>query len=124
MAPSRHFGLLGGLGVGATVIYYQGLTAACVAADREPCITIAHAHRFSAHAIVRRGLALSPEGWRLFFQQSVDSNLLLGATPLADKTKISHLLDRVYTTFPRLAERRLHAGALPRKTRWSRAPAS
>jgi hypothetical protein len=36
MTPSRQFGLLGGLGVGATVIYYQGLLAACVAADREP----------------------------------------------------------------------------------------
>src|SRR5262249_38649474 len=36
-----------------------------------------------AYAIVRRGLALSPEGWRLFVQQSVENNLLLGATPLA-----------------------------------------
>ena len=60
-----------------------------------------------AHAIVRRGLALSPEGWRLFVQQSVESNLLLGATPVADKRKIPHLLERVYATFPRLAERRL-----------------
>jgi branched-chain amino acid transport system ATP-binding protein len=31
---------------------------------------------------VRKGLALSPEGWRLFVQQSVENNLLLGATPL------------------------------------------
>src|ERR1700739_3055480 len=31
-----------------------------------------------AHAIVRRGVALSPEGWRLFTQQSVENNLLLG----------------------------------------------
>ena len=35
-----------------------------------------------AFAIVRKGLALSPEGWRLFVQQSVENNLLLGATPL------------------------------------------
>ena len=40
-----------------------------------------------AYAIVRKGLALSPEGWRLFTQQSVENNLLLGATPLAEDRK-------------------------------------
>ena len=35
-----------------------------------------------AFSIVRQGLALSPEGWRLFVQQSVENNLILGATPL------------------------------------------
>ena len=59
-----------------------------------------------AYAIVREGLALSPEGWRLFVQQSVENNLLLGATPLADRSRIPELLERVYTLFPRLAERR------------------
>src|SRR5437762_4787421 len=60
-----------------------------------------------AYAIVRKGLALSPEGWRLFTQQSVENNLLLGATPLADRTRITQLLERVYAVFPRLAERRV-----------------
>ena len=55
---------------------------------------------------MRKGLALSPEGWRLFTQQSVENNLLLGATPLPDRTRIPHLLERVYAVFPRLAERR------------------
>ena len=59
-----------------------------------------------AYAIVRKGLALSPEGWRLFTQQSVENNLLLGATPLADRQRIPRLLERVYAVFPRLAERR------------------
>jgi branched-chain amino acid transport system ATP-binding protein len=59
-----------------------------------------------AYAIVRKGLALSPEGWRLFVQQSVENNLLLGATPLTDQSRIAELLDRVYALFPRLAERR------------------
>jgi branched-chain amino acid transport system ATP-binding protein len=59
-----------------------------------------------AYAIVRKGLALAPEGWRLFVQQSVENNLLLGATPLADRSRIPELLDRVYALFPRLAERR------------------
>jgi branched-chain amino acid transport system ATP-binding protein len=59
-----------------------------------------------AYAIVRKGLALSPEGWRLFVQQSVEKNLLLGATPIADRSKVGQMLERVYTLFPKLAERR------------------
>lgn len=59
-----------------------------------------------AYAIVRKGLALSPEGWRLFTQQSVENNLMLGATSLADRGRVPRLLERVYTVFPKLAERR------------------
>jgi len=59
-----------------------------------------------AHAIVRKGLALSPEGWRLFVEQSVENNLRLGATALVDRSRVGPLLERVYALFPRLAERR------------------
>jgi branched-chain amino acid transport system ATP-binding protein len=59
-----------------------------------------------AFAIVPQGLALSPEGWRLFVGQTVEQNLRLGATALADKKRLPALLDRVYALFPRLAERR------------------
>jgi len=59
-----------------------------------------------AHAIVRKGLALSPEGWRLFVSQTVEQNLRLGATVLADRRRVAELQDRVFTMFPRLAERR------------------
>lgn len=66
----------------------------------------------TAFAIVRKGLALSPEGWRLFVQQSVENNLRLGATPLHDKARITVLLDRVYELFPKLAERSQRAGTM------------
>jgi branched-chain amino acid transport system ATP-binding protein len=59
-----------------------------------------------AYAIVSRGLALSPEGWRLFVSQSVEQNLRLGATVLGDKARMDRLFERVYGLFPRLAERR------------------
>jgi branched-chain amino acid transport system ATP-binding protein len=59
-----------------------------------------------AYAIVRRGMALSPEGWRLFVQQSVENNLLLGATSISDRSRVPRMLERVYGVFPRLAERR------------------
>ena len=58
------------------------------------------------HAIVGRGIALSPEGWRLFVMQTVEQNLRLGATTLAERSRVGPLLDRVFTLFPRLAERR------------------
>jgi branched-chain amino acid transport system ATP-binding protein len=59
-----------------------------------------------AFAIVPRGLALSPEGWRLFVNQTVEQNLRLGATALADRARLGALLERVFAIFPRLAERR------------------
>ena len=59
-----------------------------------------------AYAIVRKGLALSPEGWRLFVQQSVENNLMLGATAVAGEARRRELLDKVYAIFPKLAERR------------------
>jgi branched-chain amino acid transport system ATP-binding protein len=62
-----------------------------------------------AYAIVRKGLALSPEGWRLFVTQTVEQNLRLGATALADRSRLDALFARVYALFPRLAERRRQA---------------
>jgi len=59
-----------------------------------------------AYAIVSKGLALSPEGWRLFVAQTVEQNLTLGASVLSDKGKMAALYERVYTLFPRLKERR------------------
>ena len=59
-----------------------------------------------AYAIVSKGLALSPEGWRLFVSQTVEQNLRLGANALRDRGRTNALFDRVYTLFPRLRERR------------------
>lgn len=59
-----------------------------------------------SYQIVGKGLALSPEGWRLFVSQTVEQNLRLGATALADRTRIEALFERVYGLFPRLRERR------------------
>jgi len=59
-----------------------------------------------AYAIVNKRLALSPEGWRLFVGQTVEQNLRLGATALADRSRTEALFERVYALFPRLAERR------------------
>jgi len=66
-----------------------------------------------AFAVVPKGLTLSPEGWRLFAGQTVEQNLRLGAVPLRNRKRIPAVLERVFTLFPRLKERRTQqAGTL------------
>jgi aspartate racemase len=55
MHASRHFGLIGGLGVGATVLYYEGITHACATRDILPRLTIAHANAPTALTLVQSG---------------------------------------------------------------------
>ena len=57
------------------------------------------------HKIVSRGLALVPEGRRIFLQMSVQENLEMGAYT-QDSAGIPQDLERVYEHFPRLRERR------------------
>ena len=55
MNQSKHFGLVGGLGVGATVLYYQGIAAACAERNIVPRLTMANAHAPTALALVQAG---------------------------------------------------------------------
>ncbi|HEU5320641.1 MAG TPA: ABC transporter ATP-binding protein [Methylomirabilota bacterium] len=62
--------------------------------------------RVSAHLVVERGLALVPEGRRLFGAMTVEENLELGAfAPRARRGRAAGL-ERVYALFPVLRERR------------------
>jgi branched-chain amino acid transport system ATP-binding protein len=64
-------------------------------------------------ALVRRGIALIPEGGRVFARQPVEQNLRLGAYTVAKGPVYQDRLDQVYALFPRLAERRTQvAGTL------------
>ncbi|MDR0826764.1 MAG: ABC transporter ATP-binding protein [Desulfovibrio sp.] len=58
------------------------------------------------HRIVGMGIACIPEGRRIFPKMTVHENLLMGAYQERSQAKIRSTLDRVYTLFPRLAERR------------------
>ena len=97
--------LLGSNGAGKTTTLnaIAGLVRASGGSIRWRGAAITH---LPAYAILPKGLALSPEGWRLFVGQTVEQNLRLGATVVADRRRIARLLDHVYTIFPRLAERR------------------
>jgi len=59
-----------------------------------------------AHEIVKRGIAQSPEGRRLFPRMSVVENLEMGAFQRSDRAGIREDMDRVFELFPRLQERR------------------
>ena len=59
-----------------------------------------------AFALVRRGLALVPEGRGVFARLTVEENLSMGAYIRDDKSAIAADCERAYATFPRLAERR------------------
>jgi branched-chain amino acid transport system ATP-binding protein len=58
------------------------------------------------HEIVRDGIAQSPEGRKLFPRMTVVENLEMGAFQRSDRSAIGEDMDRVFTLFPRLAERR------------------
>ena len=69
--------------------------------------------KMPSHKIVSLGLAQVPEGRRVFAQQTVEENLVLGAYTRRDKAGIEEDQERVFDLFPRLKERRTQlAGTL------------
>ncbi|MBE6989349.1 MAG: ABC transporter ATP-binding protein [Ruminococcaceae bacterium] len=60
--------------------------------------------RVPCHKMVAKGIAMVPEGRRVFTQMTVQENLEMGA--YCRKGRIGDSLDRVYEQFPRLKERR------------------
>jgi branched-chain amino acid transport system ATP-binding protein len=58
------------------------------------------------HEIVKMGVAQSPEGRKLFPRMSVLENLEMGAFQRTDRSAMREDLERVYSLFPRLAERK------------------
>ncbi len=59
-----------------------------------------------AHAKAARGLVLVPEGRQLFSNMTVDENLEMGAFTKRGAHGYADRLERVFTLFPRLKERR------------------
>jgi branched-chain amino acid transport system ATP-binding protein len=69
-------------------------------------------HRLPAHEILARGVAHSPEGRRLFARMTVEENLRLGAYTRRDEAGIVEDLERIFTLFPVLGERRRNKAGL------------
>ena len=65
------------------------------------------------HQIARRALALVPEGRGIFSQLTIEENLAMGAYARNDRAGIAADVERAFTLFPRLKERRAQtAGTL------------
>jgi branched-chain amino acid transport system ATP-binding protein len=60
---------------------------------------------YKSHEIVYKGIAMVPEGRRIFARLTVTENLEMGAYSRNSKQEIAEDLDRVFTLFPRLKER-------------------
>lgn len=58
-----------------------------------------------SHRLLRRGMALVPEGRLIFKNLSVEDNLLVGAA-IVPRAAVKQRLEAVYELFPRLQERR------------------
>lgn len=56
----------------------------------------------ASSSIITKGIALVPEGRKLFNQMTVEENLIMGAYKIKNKDKIS----QIYEFFPKLKERR------------------
>ena len=56
--------------------------------------------------LVKQGLAMVPEGRGVFTRMSITENLLMGAYIRSDKAAIAEDVEKVFTIFPRLRERK------------------
>jgi branched-chain amino acid transport system ATP-binding protein len=66
----------------------------------------------TAAQILAHGIVHVPEGRRLFGAMSIEDNLLMGAySRKASRAEIARDMERVYTTFPKMLERRDQAAA-------------
>ncbi len=63
-----------------------------------------------AHAVVRLGVAMVPEGRQIFGRLSVFENLEMGAFTRTDNEAVKRSFEQVFELFPRLAERREQIG--------------
>lgn len=58
------------------------------------------------HKIVKKGIVQVPEGRKIFVGLTVEENLIAGAYSVRKKKEVTELLERQYTMFPRLRERK------------------
>lgn len=62
--------------------------------------------KYKAHDIVFKGIAMVPEGRGIFARLTVTENLDMGAYSRTSKAEYEKDVDRIFTLFPRLKERR------------------
>ncbi|MGH7347500.1 MAG: ABC transporter ATP-binding protein [Candidatus Rokuibacteriota bacterium] len=109
VAPGEIVTLIGSNGAGKTTTLK---TIIGTARPRRGTVTFGgqRLDTLSTDRIVRLGIAQSPEGRRIFARMTVLENLELGAFARRDRAAIAQDLQRVFTLFPRLAQRSAQQG--------------
>jgi len=97
--------LIGGNGAGKTTTLR---TISGLLTPREGSIDLngESLFKFKAHQIVYKGISMVPEGRGIFARLSVTENLEMGAYSRSSQQELTGNMDRVFTLFPRLKERR------------------
>lgn len=104
--------LIGGNGAGKTTTLR---TISGLSKPREGSVTLDGQDllKFKAHEIVYKGISMVPEGRGIFARLTVTENLEMGAYSQNSKQVLDQNMERVFTLFPRLKERRTQvAGTL------------
>ncbi len=97
--------LIGGNGAGKTTTLR---TISGLLTPREGSIDLngQSLFKYKAHEIVYKGISMVPEGRGIFARLSVTENLEMGAYSRSSQQELTGNMDRVFTLFPRLKERR------------------
>ena len=101
--PGAKIGVLGANGAGKSTLL--NAIAGLVPASGEITLDGSSLRSLPPHLIVEAGLALVPEGRRIFGDLTVHENLTLGAYARRARQSEREHLDRVLALFPKLAER-------------------
>jgi branched-chain amino acid transport system ATP-binding protein len=111
VAPGEIVGLIGANGAGKSSTLHAIMGAA--PSTGRVRLGDASLHGRRPEDIARSGVALVPEGRRIFAELTVEENLRLGFAARRTRNDAAPLLRRVYDLFPIVEEfRRRHAGAL------------
>ncbi|GMV33383.1 MAG: ABC transporter ATP-binding protein [Chloroflexi bacterium] len=97
--------LIGGNGAGKTTTLR---TISGLLTPREGTIRLngEDLSKYKAHEVVYKGISMVPEGRGVFARLTVTENLEMGAYSRKDTAEINRNMERVFSLFPRLKERR------------------
>ncbi len=103
--PGELVSLIGSNGAGKTTTL-KAITGGMRAQAGRICYQGRDIAGLGAWDLVRQGLCMVPEGRGIFGRMTIVENLQMGAYIRDDKAQIDSDIERIFTTFPRLKERR------------------